>query len=311
MGSEQLTRRSMLRTVAAATVLPVGHVRNPRPKIRTCLNSAVLRGHRLPLHRVVAIAEQAGYDAVEPWLDELQRAIAAGSTPERLRRLFLDHGLAVPSIIAFPRWLSPDPSVRRKALDDARRLFELAAAIGARAVAAPPAGATRGEKIPLDTVTERYVELLRLGRGYGVRVLLELWGFSANLSKLSDIAYVLVASGEADAAPLLDVYHLYRGGSDLLGIRHLNTARFPVVHINDYPAHPSRQDLTDAHRVYPGDGAAPLTEFLRVLYGGGFDGYLSVELFNRTYWKQPPEQVARTAQRKTVAAVERALAGEA
>ena len=42
--------------------------------------------------------------------------------------------------------------------------------------------------------------------------------------------------------------------------------------MNDYPAEPPRDAITDAHRVYPGDGVAPLKEMLRDLRGLGFRG---------------------------------------
>ena len=38
-----------------------------------------------------------------------------------------------------------------------------------------------------------------------------------------------------------------------------------------------------------------------------FDGYLSVELFNPTYWRQDPHEVARTALEKLKAAVQKSL----
>ena len=62
----------------------------------------------------------------------------------------------------------------------------------------------------------------------------------------------------------------------------------------DYPAEPPRESISDAHRVYPGDGAAPLKDLLRTLRHIGFHGVLSLELFNRDYWKQDAAAVART-----------------
>ena len=58
--------------------------------------------------------------------------------------------------------------------------------------------------------------------------------------------------------------------------------------LNDYPAEPPRERITDAFRVYPGDGIAPLTEMLRHLRAIGFRGFLSLELFNDRYWHRPP-----------------------
>ena len=78
-------------------------------------------------------------------------------------------------------------------------------------------------------------------------------------------------------------------------------------HMNDYPATPPREAITDAQRVYPGDGVAPLAPMLRDLFATGFDGTLSLELFNRTYWEQDALSVARTGLEKMKQAVAKAL----
>ena len=79
-----------------------------------------------------------------------------------------------------------------------------------------------------------------------------------------------------------------------------------VFHVNDYPASPSRANIRDADRVYPGDGVAPLDEILQTLTQIGFQGALSLELFNPNYWKQDAAVVARTGLLKMKAAVARA-----
>jgi sugar phosphate isomerase/epimerase len=115
-------------------------------------------------------------------------------------------------------------------------------------------------------------------------------------------------SGHPRAGLLLDVYHVYKGGSSFESLRFLNGAMMHVLHINDYPAAPPREQITDAARVFPGDGVAPLPDVLRTLRDIGYRGYLSLEVFNRDYWKQDPHLVARTGLRKMKAAVRRALA---
>ena len=52
------------------------------------------------------------------------------------------------------------------------------------------------------------------------------------------------------------------------------------------PSEGDRKDITDADRVFPGDGAAPLDTLLRSLRDIGFRGMLSLGVFNREYWKQ-------------------------
>jgi sugar phosphate isomerase/epimerase len=106
---------------------------------------------------------------------------------------------------------------------------------------------------------------------------------------------VAMESGHPRACVLPDVYHLYKGGSDFSGLKLLNGTSIHVFHMNDYPADPPRHAIKDADRVYPGDGMAPLADILDTLGEIGFDGYLSIELFNPTYWQQDPQEVARTA----------------
>lgn len=110
-------------------------------------------------------------------------------------------------------------------------------------------------------------------------------------------------SGHPAASVLPDIYHLYKGGSDFAGLHLLSPEGFPIFHVNDYPAGLSRGKIEDKHRVYPGDGVAPLGEIFAALKKIGFSGYLSLELFNPEYWKQDAALVAKTGLEKTKAAV--------
>jgi len=80
-----------------------------------------------------------------------------------------------------------------------------------------------------------------------------------------------------------------------------------VFHLNDYPADPPRETITDRDRVYPGDGIAPLTQILRDLHANGSQPVLSLELFNPTYWKQDPLEVAKIGLAKMKVVVNKAL----
>jgi quercetin dioxygenase-like cupin family protein len=90
-----------------------------------------------------------------------------------------------------------------------------------------------------------------------------------------------------------------------------NGAAMHVLHMNDYPAQPPREKITDAERVYPGDGVAPVVQILRDLHASGFRGMLSLELFNRELWKQDPFAVARTGLEKMKALVAKARLADA
>lgn len=272
-----------------------------------CLNTSTIRGQKLGIEQEVELAAKAGYNAIEPWINEIDDYVKQGGSLKDLARRIRDHGLKVASAIGFAQWIVDDDAQRAKGLEEAKRTMDLVAQLGGTRIAAPPAGATDKPGLDLFQAAKRYRALLELGHQMGVAPQIEVWGFSKNLSRLGETVFVAVESGHRDACLLLDVYHIYKGGSDFNGLRLLGGAGLHVFHVNDYPASPPRETITDAERVYPGDGVAPLGQVFRDLRDAGFCGMLSLELFNRSYWEKDAFQVVKTGLEKTRASVEKAL----
>ncbi len=268
------------------------------------LNTSTIRGQKLSIVDEIAIAEKAGYRGMEPWVDELERHAESGGSMEDLAKRFRDAGISVESAIGFFDWIVDDPDRRRKGLEAARRSMELVRRAGGKRLAAPPVGATDRAMPDLFKVAERYRALLEIGDQIGVVPQVEVWGFSRTLGRLSEAALVAMEAAHPKACILPDVYHLHRGGSSLDGVGLLSPRAIHVFHFNDYPADPPREKLTDADRVYPGDGSAPLKALLKDLANGGFHVMLSLELFNRKHWQEDPLIVARTGLEKMKGLVE-------
>ena len=277
------------------------------PKFRYCLNMSTINSSQIPLREQLKIASQAGYDSVELWLRDVDTFEKNGGDLKTVRKELDDLGLGVDSAIAFGKWIVDDDKERASGLETCKRDMDRLRQLGGRRMAAPPAGATdlgpSGKRIDLDAAAARYAALLELGRAHEVIPQVELWGFSKNLSKLAEVLYIAAAANSADACILLDVYHLYKGGSDFSNLGLVPGTKMYCLHMNDYPATPPRDTIADRDRVYPGDGVAPMDHILQTLVRGGFSGTLSLELFNRTYWAQDPGEVARTGLAKMKAAV--------
>lgn len=272
-------------------------------KVRYCLNMSTIRGQKLSLPDQVDLAAKAGYDAIEPWMGELHGYVDSGGSANDLRKRIADHGLAVASAIGFAEWIVDDDQRRAAGLETAKHDMDLLRSIGGTHIAAPPAGATKETNLDLFKGAERYRALVELGDSLGVIPQLEVWGFSTTLSKLGETALVCLESKHSKACMLLDVYHLHKGGSEFDGLRLVAGSAMHCFHMNDYPANPPRETIKDADRVYPGDGIAPLKEILSTMFATGFQGYLSLELFNPTYWQQDAHEVARTGLEKMREAV--------
>ena len=306
------TRRELLlgtATALAATASPAVAAEPKPASFGLCLNTSTVRnpeGKSRPIVELIDITSKAGFAAIEPWVGELEEYVKGGGTVPDLRKRFADAGLAVPDAIGFAEWIVDDPARRKKGLEQAKRDMDLVQRVGGQRVAAPPVGATGGKPsepgIDLLAAADRYRELWDLGRTMGVTPLVEVWGFSRTLKRLGETLLVAAESGVSGAAVLPDVYHLYKGGSDFAGLSLLAPAAIGIFHVNDYPEI-ERGKIGDADRVYPGDGVAPLVPILKGLRAIGYAGYLSVELFNRGYWKLDPHAVAKTAREKLLAVV--------
>jgi sugar phosphate isomerase/epimerase len=308
-----LTRRSLLSSAAAAAIVPVAHVaaqsgaRSSGP-FKFGLNTSTIRGQTQNLMQQIDVTIRAGYESIEPWIGHMQEHVKAGGSLKDAGKKLADAGVAVPSAIGFAKWLADDDKVRAQGLEDMKRDMELVLQLGGTRIAAPASGATVGNKIPLDTAAERYRAVCEVGRRVGVVPELELWGPSKNLSTVADCLHIATAAAHPDACILLDVYHLAKGGNAPETLRMLGPHALHVMHLNDYPADPPRETITDADRIFPGDGVAPYKQIFTTLRDSGVKAHLCLELFNREYWKRDMLQVAQEGLAKSREAVAKALA---
>ena len=295
---------ALAQKAAAATGLAGSAAPEARRRIRYCLNMATIRGQKLGIVKEIEVAAQAGYDGIEPWMVTIEEYVGGGGKLPDLRKRISDSGLRVESAIAFAEWIVDDDARRAKGMDQAKRDMDVVAQIGGKRIAAPPKGATDLPKLELTAAVERYRALLEAGEQMEVVPQLELWGFSRNLNRLGECVCVAMETGHRNACVLADVYHLYKGGSQIQGIQLLGANAIQVLHMNDYPKDPPREKIDDSYRVYSGDGVAPLADLLRILLATGGQKVLSLELFNRTYWSEDALAVSKRGLAKMKAVVE-------
>lgn len=276
-------------------------------KFRYCLNVSTIRGQDIGFVEEIELAAKTGYDAIEVWIPPMNKFVEEGGSLDDVRKRTNDLGITIENAIGFAPWIVDDEETRTQAMEQAKREMDMLAQIGCKRIAAPPAGATQEAGLDLLKAAERYRALLGLGAEIGVTPQLEVWGFSANLHLLGQALFVAAEARHPLSCILPDVYHLFKGGSSFEGLKLLSGNAVEMFHMNDYPASPAREEMDDSHRVYPGDGIAPLDSILRELAKGDTPTVLSLELFNRDYWKQDAAAVAQTGLEKMKAAVAKAI----
>ena len=93
---------------------------------------------------------------------------------------------------------------------------------------------------------------------------------------------------------VLDTFHFYAGNSTFEAIEQMKPEKLFVFHINDAEDLP-KENLTDAHRLYPGKGILPIKEIKKRFDKIGYDKMVSIEIFRPEYWNKDPFEVAKKA----------------
>jgi 2-keto-myo-inositol isomerase len=300
-----MNRRNVLSAITATSGLALlgpsasGGKKKQKDNLRFSLNTSTISGQKLGIEKYIDIAARAGYDSIEPWIGDLNAYVSNGGSLRTLKKLLDDSKITAVNAIGFAPWMTDDDAQRKEGFKQMRGEMEMLAELGCPRIAAPSAGVKTTPD--LYKVGERYRELLDLGRQTGVRPLLEIWGASV-FSHVGQAMMAIAVSNDPDARILADVYHLFRGDSGFESLKMLDGNVIEVFHMNDYPGDLAREKMEDKDRIYPGDGIAPLKQIVADLKEMEGIKILSLELFNREYWKQDPLQVAKTGLEKMKAA---------
>ena len=260
-----------------------------------CLNMATIHGQQLGFIKELEVASAAGYSSVEIWIDTLQQYLQRGGSLKEARKHIDGLGLTVENCIAFDEWIIDDEATRKNGIARMKSEMEMLVMLGCKRITATGKGLDNNTTISLDTIAERYRSVMDMSVSTGIRPILEMWGFQKKLSTVSEVTYSAMQSGSASAKILLDVFHIYKGNTPLDTLSFINPEINDILHMNDYPATLSAEIITDADRIYPGDGIAPIRKILDALKKRTEPLILSVELFNKNYYTQDALTVAKTA----------------
>jgi len=270
---------------------------NP-PLFHYALNSSTIRP--VPLLEKIRIAAAAGYAGIELWHDDIESHLKQGGRLHDIVAALHDQDLRVPTTIHLKGWFESAGDEHTANMGACKWKMEQAEAVGATHIVAGPPRHTADRALG----AKNYRELLEIGHEIGVKPAMEFLGFVEDINTIEDALQIITAAGHPDGTIVLDPFHIFRGGGSLESITQLGASQIAICHFNDAPAQPPREEQADRDRVYPGDGAVDLPRMITLLKQIGYDGWLSLELFNEELWQQDPLEVARTGLDKMRAVAE-------
>ena len=251
------------------------------------LNGATTRPY--PLEEDLRAAAAAGFPMVELWGEKFEKFFAAHSIDD-LKRMLDNYGLRVTAIdlvaLDYSRPENVEISMAR-----ARYLGQIARAVGCDLLLLCIWGdlGGRSKEEGLDLVAEYLRPVCAAAAEFGCRLAIEPLGLNPLVPGCQEALAIIERAGQANLGLMWDFFHYYKSGVPLDIIRRIPPDKLWLVHANDVPDLP-RETMRDPDRVYPGLGALPLPAFFATLDELGYDGPVSVELFNSSYYELPIDE---------------------
>ncbi len=257
------------------------------------------------LIRDIFAARDAEFDCIEIWAAKLREFLKTSSVAH-LKRLIEDAGLEAWSINSIEHITFRSEEDYAKIKAECEELCAVAAQIECPFVVVVPGklpeNATQQDVI--DESIRVLEELSKIADKYDVSLAFEFLGQpDCSVQTLELCNEIVELVNRPNVGLVLDTFHFYAGGSTFESIGNVNPGNICIFHVNDAEDLPKEQ-LTDAHRLFPGLGILPLREIKRELDNIGYDRVVSIEIFRPEYWNQDPVEVALKAKAATINALD-------
>ena len=149
----------------------------------------------------------------------------------------------------------------------------------------------------------RYKELLQIGREEGIKPTFEYISFFKSAHTLKRAWEIVQEADDPDATLILDAFHNWNSASTESDLLSIPLDRISHYHIDDAAPQKAALTQTDPDRVMPGDGQIDLEAEIKILRDKGYDGTVSLELFNEEWWAKDPAETLRVGLERVSALV--------
>ena len=285
---EPVNRREF---IAAAALAPLLQAARPAGSMFVCMHEA--SSDRFDFKPAMEGWARAGIRAVEPNLMKV-REFAQKESPAAAKRLLDDLGLLVASSSNQLGLMEPSEQ-RLKNIEELKWKVELAQAIGADRLVTPSAGNATYTVDDYKRGVDNMREAAEIAKPFGITLMLEHARTSRFAGSLPTALRLVRETNHPNYKVMMDTYHFWGGISKFEDLELLRDGELHHLHFEDVPADPPREIQGQAHRVFPGEGIAPLRRIVELLKRKKYTGAASLEMFNPAIQALDPYQVAMRA----------------
>lgn len=272
--------------------------------MRTSIATVSLSGSLVQkLHACAA----AGFDGVELFEPDL---IASDHSPEEIRALAARLGLSLDLYQPLRDLEGVDETTFADNLRRAAATFATARRLGIDTVLV--CGNVATATVDSDELSaEQLGRIGDLAAGYGIRIAFEALAWGRFVDDYRRAWRIVARADHPQVGLCLDSFHVLSRGHDPAAIEDIPAEKIFFLQLADAPA--LTMDVLSwsrHHRLFPGEGHFDLTGFLSHVLSAGYDGPLSLEIFNDTFRQTDPGRTAVHALRSLLWLQDRAAAGQ-
>ncbi|WP_019072998.1 bifunctional sugar phosphate isomerase/epimerase/4-hydroxyphenylpyruvate dioxygenase family protein [Streptomyces hokutonensis] len=245
--------------------------------MRTSIATVSLSGS---LTEKLTAAARAGFDGVEIFENDL---LASPLTPEEIRARCADLGLTI-DLYQPMRDIEAVPEAEfARNLRRARHKFELMRRLGTDTVLVCSSVSPLAEDDDA-LAAGQLSQLADLAQEFGVRVAYEALAWGRHVSTYDHAWRIVETAGHPALGTCLDSFHILSRGSDPKGIEDIPGEKIFFLQLADAPLLAMDVLQWSRHyRCFPGQGGFDVAGLVRHVLSAGYDGPLSLEVFNDVF----------------------------
>ncbi|SON56887.1 4-hydroxyphenylpyruvate dioxygenase [Hartmannibacter diazotrophicus] len=239
----------------------------------------------------------AGFDGVEIFENDF---LTFDETPATVGQMVRDAGLQITLFQPFRDFEGlPEPH-RSRAFDRAERKFDLMQELGTdlMLVCSSISPLSIGG---IDRAAADFAELGERAQKRGLRVGYEALAWGRHINDHRDAWEIVRRADHPNIGIILDSFHTLSHKIDVKSIRAIPGDRIFLVQLADAPLIAMDTLYWSRHfRNMPGQGDLPVREFMQAVASTGYDGPLSLEIFNDQFRGASARSIARDGHRSLV-----------
>ena len=239
-------------------------------------------------------AARAGFRTIEIFENDL--TFFSGK-PREVRKMAEDLGLEIVGLQPMRDFEGMPGEMRKRNFERALRKFDLMSELGTHMLCIC-SNVSEDAIGDTDQIAADLAELADLAAQRGFSIGYEAMAWGRHTRDWMQAVDLIERANRPNLGVVLDSFHIFARKNPIEPLAKIKPEQIALVQINDAPGLLMDPiSLSRHHRCFPGQGDWPVTDFLDYVLATGFNGALSLEIFNDQFRGAPAASIARDGMR--------------